>query len=170
MEAGGLMARLTNLAFVELDLNMEMALQIGPTTEDDLSDEDMRVAWEHHRDRLMAQGSKLPGSRPWGWWAFEAGRDEHLLPYPSRSEEESAEERSKALDAYAFEPVLWLAEHGHLRDDEIAALAEDANVARTRVNTPAEHYGPSYFPDRRAIELYERVSAIRKRRGSVGDN
>lgn len=157
------MARLTNPAFVELNLNLEMALNIGPTTWDNFSDEDLRVGWEHHRERLMAQGVDVPGRRPWGWWFFEAERDEHLTPYPL-DPEGSVEERSKAIDAYYREPVVWLAEHGHLRDDEIAAIAERANEAKLRVGTDAERTGSGGVdrPDRRAVELYEAVKGALK--------
>lgn len=43
------MARLTSPSLLELDLGMELALIIGPTTEDPFSDEDLRIAWQHHR-------------------------------------------------------------------------------------------------------------------------
>jgi hypothetical protein len=73
------------------------------------------------------------GERPWGWWKFELGED------PPDDE-----------------PVR-LAELGLLREDKIAAIAERANEARVRIDTPAEHYGPNYYPDRDAVELHEAV-------------
>jgi hypothetical protein len=99
------MARLTSPSLLELDLGMELALIIGPTTEDPFSDEDLRIAWQHHRARMMEQYCRRPGQRPWGWWFFEAGREEHLTPYPLRSEfEGTAEERVDALIEYDIEP------------------------------------------------------------------
>jgi hypothetical protein len=56
-----------------------------------------------------------------------------------------------------------LAELGELTDEEVAALAESANVAKARIGTPAKHYGPNFFPDRRAVEVYERVCEARRK-------
>ena len=80
------------------------------------------------------------GCRAWGWWVFEVGER------PPKQQE------------------LRLAELGELTDEELAEISERANVARAQVGTDAEHRGPNYFPDRRAIEVRERISAIRKRR------
>jgi hypothetical protein len=128
---------------------LDLVLLIGPHKGLDVTDEELESAWRMHHDEIM--GYRRPvGWRPWAWWVFE--RDEEPPPHEPGAEE------------------IRLAELGELTNEELAAIAERANVARTRVNTPAEHRGPNYFPDRRAIELYERVSAIRKRRGSVGGN
>jgi hypothetical protein len=75
------------------------------------------------------------------------------------------DEREEALLAAAAEQADALAalekdiktRGVQLTDEEVAELAELANVAKTRIGTPAEHYGPNYFPDRRAVEVYERV-------------
>jgi hypothetical protein len=75
MGAGGMMARITNPAVIELGPDMWLALLIGPTTEDEFTDEDLRVAWEFHGEELT---QRAQGKRPWGWWLFEAGRPEHL--------------------------------------------------------------------------------------------
>lgn len=37
---------------------------------------EMRAAWEHHRSKLRADRDfsvNDPGSRPWGFWRFDAG-------------------------------------------------------------------------------------------------
>jgi hypothetical protein len=149
---------------LELDVDLLLALEIGPITTDPFTDQDLRTAWEYDRARLMEQSCPRPGDRPWAWWHFEAGRDEHLTEYPLR-QGEPIDERANAIDAYYLEPVVYLAEHGHLRDDEIAAIAERANEARMRVGTPAEHYGSGGVDrvDRRAVKLYEAViEAVRR--------
>jgi hypothetical protein len=165
------MARLTSPSLLELDLGMELALIIGPTTEDPFSDEDLRIAWQHHRARMMEQYCRRPGQRPWGWWFFEAGREEHLTPYPLRSEfEGTAEERVDALIEYDIEPVVFLAANGHLRDDELAALRERANEAKLRIGTGGERISGGFSRsqgavsyDRRDVELYEAVTEALKR-------
>ena len=160
------MARLTAPGLVEIDSGMLYALTLGPTTEDNFSDEELEIAWEHHRERLMAQEAEppfLPGHRPWAWWNFEADREQHLTPHPPSifNFEGTDEEYLEALKEHQFEPVLWLAANGHLRDDEVAALAEKANEARLRLNAGGGRIagaGPSGVPvDRWAIELYAAV-------------
>ena len=99
---------------VEIDSGMLYALTLGPTTEDNFSEEELEIAWEHHRERLMAQEAEppfLPGHRPWAWWYFEAGREQHLTPHPPSifSFEGTDEEYLEALKEHQFEPVLWLA-------------------------------------------------------------
>jgi hypothetical protein len=92
--------------------------------------------------RELTEGARARSGcwRPWGWWRFEAGREE-----PCRAEE-----------------VVYLAECGELTDAEVAAIAERANEARIRIGTPAEHCGGtdgSYRPDRDAVKLHEAVIA-----------
>jgi hypothetical protein len=38
-----------------------------------------------------------------------------------------------------------MAEHGHLRPDEIAAIAEEAGEAKTRIGTASERIGSNGF-------------------------
>jgi hypothetical protein len=84
--AVALMARLTNPAVVELDTEMLLALLIGPASEDAFTDEELEAAWRYHRDELTGRAVyPLPGCRP--WWAFEAGRPEHLEEYPAGHEQ-----------------------------------------------------------------------------------
>jgi hypothetical protein len=77
--------RITNPHMVEPDFYMDLSLNLGPCEAVSYSDDELRIGWRHHRDRLMgeAMDSKVPGRRPWAWWQFEAGRPEHLTPYPS---------------------------------------------------------------------------------------
>lgn len=45
------------------------------TTEDD-----MRVAWELHRDRLLPEFiHKHPGRRPFAWWLFDHGEERPIV-------------------------------------------------------------------------------------------
>jgi hypothetical protein len=152
------MARLTSPAFVELDPRLRLSLEIGPTTFDPFTDEELELAWEQHREELMEPGPSLPGSRPWAWWFFEAGREEYLTPYPLDFEG-TTEEHAEAINDHYIEPVVFLAKNGFLTDDELAAIAEKANEAKTRVGTKREHWGSGGVDrsDRRAVELWRAV-------------
>lgn len=97
---------------IALNFDVHLALLIGRVEGDGLSDEDLRLAWHYHRGKLVDEYSGPLGSRPWGWWAFEAGEE-----MPCRE----------------VEP-LRLAELGELRPEEVAALRERANEARLRVD------------------------------------
>jgi hypothetical protein len=123
------------------------------------SDRQRRKAWEARADSVMAAWSGLPGRRPWAWWKYEAGRSEHLTAYPDLLDPRSDDELAAALDEYEMEPIIWLARHGHLTDDEIAAIAEAADEARPRVGTDAEQIGSGGVDraDRRAVALGEAV-------------
>jgi hypothetical protein len=125
----------------ELSLELELALRIGPG-DDGPEREDLEAAWSYFGEQIMGEAHPRPvGWRPWGWWVFEQGEDR-----PERDAEE-----------------VRLAELGELTDEEVAKLAEDANVARPRIGTPREHKGPNFFPDRRAVEVYERVCEVRRK-------
>ena len=67
--AGGLMARITNPAVIELGPDMWLALLIGPTTVDYVTAEDLRVAWEFHGEEPT---QRVQGKSPGGLWRFEA--------------------------------------------------------------------------------------------------
>ena len=108
------------------------------------SDEERREAWEARRDELMAHYLQPPyvGLRPWAWWKFEAGREQHLIDLEDVLRFEGPEDEEAALlDEYETEPVIWLAEHGHLTDRELEKIEERANEARPRVGTDAERIG-----------------------------
>jgi hypothetical protein len=110
-------------------------LILGPH---EFTEEQLELAWAAYGEEMMRNcnaGRGLPGTRPWAYWRFELGED------PPDGDD----------------AAIRLAELGLLRDDEIAAIAERANEARPRIGTTAEHYGPDYRPDRRAVELHEAV-------------
>lgn len=130
------------------------------------SDEERREAWEARRDRLMADWPHVwLHQRPWAWWRYEAGREEHLFEYPLDFGG-TQDEHADLLDEWHNEPVVWLAANGHLRADEIAAITEDANIARPRIGTPGEHIGSGGVDraDVRAVKLYEAVTEAAKNR------
>jgi hypothetical protein len=129
------------------------------------TDEERREAWEERREALMERYLTPPrrvGGRPQDWWDYVAGRDEHLLEDPPLLGFKGTEdEHAAALDEYENEPIIWLAENGHLTAEEIADLAEEANEARPRIGTEAEEIGSGGVDraDRRAVKLYEAVEA-----------
>src|SRR3954468_24974919 len=58
-------------------LDLLMALRIGPVRGDGLSEEDLRIGWEIHGQRIMeGRQGRGPGTRPWGWWRFVAGEQQ----------------------------------------------------------------------------------------------
>ena len=112
------------------EIGVILDLILGPH---ELTEEELELAWEAYGREELSLDRGLPGTRPWAYWKFELGED------PPDNE-----------------PVR-LAELGLLRDDEVAAIAERANEARARIDTPAEHHGPNCYPDRDAVELHEAV-------------
>jgi hypothetical protein len=138
-------------------------LTLGPTTESEHTLDQLRVMWEIERDRLMAGTCNGVGQRPWAFWVFDVGED------PPR------EAGCREPDP---EPIR-LAELGLLTPEELAAIREDANVARTRIGTDAELIAGGgriglerpVSPmlciesfDRKAVLLEERVTAALKER------
>jgi hypothetical protein len=105
--------------------------------------EDIELVWMLRRDEVMAgPHGRGDGTRPWAWWAFEAGEER---PDGDR------------------EPVR-LAELGELTAEELAALREEANEARLRIGTESERisggwrkYGVSL--DQQAVDLWETVES-----------
>jgi hypothetical protein len=94
--------------------HLGLALLIGPT----LGDGSATTIWSSAGDTTtlasLGQHADRAGCRPWGWWAFEAG-----------------ERKPSGNGAQAVR----LAELGELRYDELAALRERANEAKTRIGT-----------------------------------
>lgn len=86
--------------------------------------EELELAWDLYGDDLMADcaafPAALPGSRPWAYWRFELDEEKP----PVRRDQ-----------------VIRLAQLGLLRSHELAALEEDANVAKMRIGTGAERSG-----------------------------
>jgi hypothetical protein len=124
------------------DVSVTLDLLLGRSTE--LTEEQLELAWEAYVEEIMSNGAGrgVPGTRPWAYWRFELGED--------RPDGDHA--------------AIRLAELGLLRDDEIAAIAERANEARPRIGTTAEHYGPNFRPDVRAVELHEAVREAERQR------
>jgi hypothetical protein len=120
-----------------------------------------RLAWEERKDELLEDCLRPPfvGNRPRAWWEYEAGRPEHLTPYPLEKEG-SVEERADAVDEHHIEPLVFLASNGYLTDRELEAIKRDADEARPRIGTDAEHIGSGGVDrgDQRAVKLYEAVS------------
>jgi hypothetical protein len=123
----------------EDSVELVLTLLLGPFGHFSYTEAQLRSAWEVRREASMdfnALGRSGVGFRPWAFWKFDLGEDRP---------EDDAE-------------TIRLAELGLLRDDEVAAIAEAANEAKTRIGTGAEHYGPdNYRPDRDAVKLHEAV-------------
>lgn len=119
-----------------LDHELLFDLLIGSVGE--FTEEELRLGWLYHGRSLMDDYRGPPGTRPWGWWRFEAG-----------------EELPAGQDAQARR----LAELGELTEYERAALQERANEARTRIGTGAELISGGISVDRRRVELWECVAS-----------
>ena len=129
---------------IDLSMELVLALLIGPTEDDDLTDEDLELGWRYRGEQIMEDYRGVLGTRPWGWWKFAAG------------EEKPASDRGAE--------AVRLAELGELRADELAALRERANEAKLRIGTPRERVSGGGVPhgvsvDVRDVELFEAVTA-----------
>lgn len=107
--------------------------------------------------------------RPWAW-EFVAGRPRHLTEYPLQWENwfrGSIEERALAVEEYEIEPFVFMARNGYLTDRELDAIRANAEEARPRIGTDAEHTGSGGidWADRRRVKLYERVMEAVRTRG-----
>jgi len=99
---------------------------------------------------------------------YEAKRPEHpvslteVLDFKGTQDEEA-----EVWDDYKIEPIEWMAAHGHLTPEEIAAITEKANEARPRIGTDAEHTGSGGTDraDQRRVKVYEAVTAAIKTGG-----
>jgi hypothetical protein len=132
---------------------MMLELDMGPFS-GEFSEAQFRRGWTTFRTKLMARDRVISGhpTRPWGWWAFEAGED-------------------KPRDLGA--ETLRLAELGDFRSDELAGVRERANEARLRVGTGREHISAKgtdmeQRPDREAVELLEAVETALEAGGLGG--
>ncbi len=137
----------------------------------------LRELWDEHREELIRESCRdLAGRRPWAYWRFDAGRPEHLTPYPldpPEGEPTWGEAHGRALDDYSFEPVLFLAERGELLEDEVDAIREAALEAADRVGTDRERRGTTYAvsEDRSAVRLAIRVDrALGEPSGDYGEH
>jgi hypothetical protein len=119
----------------ELGVDMTIDLLIGPTT----FEADLPLRSWPWPGSCTVRGCwpATTGTRPWAYWVFDLGE----------------EKPQGEWDAEA----LRLAELGELRPDELAALHERANEAKTRIGTPSELLSDGKSLDRRRVGLYERV-------------
>lgn len=88
-----------------LNLEQYLELLLGPSSGSAFdSDKARRNAWRKHRTELLALVA--PGSRPWGWWQYEA--PEPLLPresermYLERCGQITEPERANLQYAHAY--------------------------------------------------------------------
>lgn len=98
----------------ELSLMELFELQVGPRPHRRpafRSDAARRAAWLDNRERALA--SDPPGHRCWAWWVFEAQRPDLAVA------DEAAQLR-------------FLAQHGHLPDDERAHIRAEAGQPRPK--------------------------------------
>jgi hypothetical protein len=119
--------------------------------------------WELHADELHAEGPPAPGSRLWRWWHYVAKRPKHLGEMPMMADHPTLEEEdAEAIDAYENEPIIWMAERGHLEPDEIAQIETEARAASRRVGTDEERIrsAGADMADRRAVKLWEVVERV----------
>jgi hypothetical protein len=141
---------------------IEAELEYGPRGRESVfkDEDDRRRAWEQRQDAMMERYLSPPyvSLRPWAWWRYVAGREQHLSPYPLHFDG-SIEERAEALDEHEIEPIAFLAENGYLAEREIAAIEAKADEARPRIGTDAEHIGSGGVDraDRRRVKLAEAV-------------
>jgi hypothetical protein len=81
---------------------------------------------------------------------------------PMMADHPTLEEDAEAIDAYENEPIIWMAEHGHLEPDEIAQIEAEARAASRRVGTDEERIrsAGADMADRRAVKLWEVVERV----------
>jgi hypothetical protein len=121
-------------------------LILGPH-EGGLTVDQLRVAWELERDRVMdwaLNGPDPRGKRAWAYWEFDLQE-----PQPE--------------DVWHDGPVR-LAELRLLTPRELATFQEEANEARLRIGTEAErHYWPKGTGSvcRDAVRLWQAIEAVR---------
>jgi hypothetical protein len=87
------------------------------------------------------------GTRPLAWWWFVAGEEQPRDRWNSET---------RQTEDYGIETIR-LAELGELTAEELAALQDDANVAKLRVGTDSERFSDRVPVDQRTVELWERV-------------
>jgi hypothetical protein len=139
-------------------VDLLLALRMGPDMYDDgFTDDELRVGWGIYGAGILAgKPNRGPGTRPWGWWRFVAGEEqprERWNPETNHIEDRGCE-------------TIRLAELGALTPEELALLEEDANVARTRIGTDAEHISGGWrntpgaeSVDQLDVDLWENVQA-----------
>jgi hypothetical protein len=114
----------------ELSSPQWLDLLTNPDLESDVfeSEEARRAAWEEYRDEYME--SHKPGSRPGAWWRFEApegapDRADYRGHYDGWTNTiVPDEDGTLTTDEFELAELRFLASHGLLDDDEIAALLQ----------------------------------------------
>jgi hypothetical protein len=138
-------------------LDIILNLLLAPTGE--YTEDQLRIAWEVERDRLMEHDRNNPATfatRPWAYRKFELGEepprdDREMIPFPWRE-------------------AIRLAELGDLQPNEVAALAERAAESKTRIDK-GPHYEHISAPgtdmerwsDRETVAAWEKVEKALKR-------
>ena len=149
-------------------IDLRLALRMGPDAyEHGFTDEELRVGWELYGDEILAgKQGRGPGTRPWGWWRFVAGEEQPRERWVSTGKGLRGHWENKGGE------TIRLAELGELTPEELAALEEDANVARPRIGTDAEHISGgwrttpgAYSVDQQDVDLWEAVRAALPRKG-----
>ena len=126
----------------EPPVNADIDLLMGPTdAPGELTIDQLEVAWEIERERMLRDYRGPAGTRPWAYWWFDLGEE---MP-----------------DDWGAQAIR-LAKLGELTDAELAALRERSIEAGLRVGTGRERvsggglsHGVSV--DARAVELFEAV-------------
>lgn len=141
------------------DAMLAGALALG-TGAADFTEAELRAGWERLGAKLIEQSP--PGRRPLAFWAFEAGRPEHLTPRPKLGAGAlyfGDPAGAEALEDWEAEPVEFLAAEGHLTAEELAVIRGRASEAAARLGTAAERRTGNYSRDRAAVGLAERVES-----------
>ena len=112
----------------ELTSPQWLDLLSNPYPESDVfeSEEERYEAWLAHRDEYME--NHKPGTRPGAWWRFEApegapDREDYRGSYDGFTNTIIPDEDGDLItDEFELAELRFLASHGLLSDDEIAAL------------------------------------------------
>lgn len=124
---------------LELTLQVYNVLTLGPSLRDErLDDRLLAEVWHQHRERLLTHG--LPGSRPWGFFAFEPGVPVELRAGPDDDEDRGLDDAR----------LRWLVATGRVADDELAAVVsrvfDQVAYWRDVVDRLERDCGPDFDP------------------------
>lgn len=140
------MTRVRRYVPSKLTTLLEMTLVVGPiaVTEDDFSEAELELAWQRFGGEIMEGWEYRDGSRPWGWWTYQAGGHPPLQP--------GAKE-------------IRLAELGELTDSERKEIAAKAAKAQSIIDSGkprgyiATGGGKRLDFEAEAVELHRKVEA-----------
>ena len=99
-----------------------------------------RKAWEARRAAIMAGWNGALGHRPWAFWQYEAERPD-LYIGPPRTPGMIAEATRRSHE-HDIERLTFLAANGHLTDEEVDTITEQAEEAAERIGTDREQKAP----------------------------